>query len=200
MKQLSLHIYLLYFHTLVGRQHSAELTGLMARIQDRAQLVSELDYSSKRSLHLLARIYQRLGRWPGPLPISQDDFARPLALFAESKLGEYLDEFVYFLFLRKIEKNVETEDGIVVHFRQEDKAVLCLDENFIMSYWGNQKGVVSLAKKLLLFDHKEVILLNTNRFDAFAKKNCKMHYLRKFINHFAKDFKQKEEYYDASYI
>jgi hypothetical protein len=185
--------------TLTDKDQRINVDSLQKRIDDRSHLIHRLDTSSSRSLHLLLTIHHRLNGWPGTWPVLLEEYSQKLALFENSKLGEYLDEFIYFLFLKKIEKNVKTEDGIVIHYRQGEKAVLCLDEVDILGGWGNQKGFVSLAKQVLLFDHKEVILLNKVRFNSLVKKNCKMHFLRKHINHFIKDFESRESYFDANY-
>lgn len=198
-KQLTLHIYLLYYLTLTGQESSPQVKSLVNLIDARLPLTPSLDKAALQSLQLLVQIYSKMGIWPTQLSPEMQERCSKMDLFGNSKLSEYLDEFIYFLFLKKIEKDVQTREGIVVHYRQGEKAILCLDEKQVMSYWGNQKGVVSLAKKVLLFDHKEVILLNKVRFNAFAKKNCKMHYLRKHINHFTKDFEKREEYFDMSY-
>ena len=190
---------MLYYFTLIENDESQILKRLFKRIELLQIHLPSLPYSTLRITYLLSKYHARKNKWRPSLSFLED-FNSEVKLFKDSKLADYLDEFMYFLFLKGIVQNEETVDGITVHYQQERKAVLCLDEWHIFSHWGNHRGIVSLAKKILLFDYDEVVLLNMNRFKMLSKKNAKMHYLRRHIKHFVKDFKERNEYYDENYI
>ena len=192
-------IFTSYYYSITKSKRRSTFQALESKIQKYKALIPSLDFYTLRVLHLLNSFHTKTRDWKHDLPELQD-VSKEFLYFDTSKLGDYLDEFIYFLFLKDVEKNWVTPEGITVHYKQGKRAVLCLDERYVFSHWGNHKGLVSLTKNILLLQFEEVIILNTNKFKEFSKKNTKMHYLRKFINHFSKDYKQREEYYDDTYF
>lgn len=190
---------MLYYFTLINETEKKTLKPLFKKIEKLEKLIPSLPYSKRRILFLLTRFHNRASSWRGNFRVFEN-FSGEVGLFKDSKLANYLEEFIYFLFLKDVVENEETADGITIHYRQGRKVILCLDERDICSHWGNYRGLVGLAKRLLLLDHEEVVLLNVNRFGEFAKKNAKMHYLRRHIKQFARDFKGKVGFYDQNYL